>query len=109
VSLALASLGAEVIGGDKGVDIKSLVKEGEVVISCVGVPELIAGEWVSKNQMVIDVGFGQKQGRVMGDFERQVYDKVAFAAGVPGGVGPVTVVSLMENLLAMLGSSQRGK
>ncbi len=98
VSLALSSLGAYVAGGDKGVKVESLVREGEVVISCTGVPGLIKSEWINEKQVVIDVGFGEKEGRVMGDFEKEGYEKVRFAAGVPGGVGPVTVVSLMENL-----------
>ncbi len=98
VSLALSSLEACVIGGDKGVGIKELVREGEVVISCTGVPSLIKSEWINEKQIVVDVGFGEKEGRVMGDFEGEVYEKVKFAAGVPGGVGPVTVVGLMENL-----------
>ncbi len=99
VSLALTSFGAKVIGGDKGVDIKSLVSEAEVVISCTGVPELIKADWVRSNQIIVDVGFGRKDGRLRGDFQPSAYEKVKFAAAVPGGVGPVTVVSLMENLV----------
>ncbi len=99
VSLALTSFGAKVMGGDKGVDIKSLVSEAEIVISSTGVPELIKTDWVRSNQMIIDVGFGHKDGKLRGDFQPSAYEKARFAAGVPGGVGPLTVISLMENLV----------
>ncbi len=101
VGLALASFGAQVIGGDRGVEIKSLIQEGEIIISSTGVPGLIKSEWLKPNQSLIDVGFGRKEGKLKGDFEPDSYSQVKFASPVPGGVGPVTVISLMENLVQL--------
>ncbi len=101
LSLALSSSGAKVIGGDRGVNVQKLVAEGEVIISATGVPMLIKEKWLRPTQIIIDVGFGVEEGRVVGDFESAAYGKVKFAAPVPGGVGPVTVVSLMENLFQL--------
>ncbi len=107
LSLALASFGAQVVGGDKGVDVEVLVREGEIVISCTGVPGLIKSDWIRPSQTIVDVGFGKKEGRVVGDFEKATYEKVKFSAGVPGGVGPITVISLMENLLQLFVSQNQ--
>lgn len=64
----------------------------DVVIVAVGKPNLIKGEMVNDGVIVIDVGAPQ------GDVERaSVEPKAAFLTPVPGGVGPMTVVSLMEN------------
>lgn len=67
--------------------------EADVIISATGQPGLIGVDMVKEGVVVIDVGYPA------GDFDPKISDKAAFFTPVPGGVGPVTVVSLFENLL----------
>lgn len=78
-----------------------LLSRGEVIISCVGKAGLIAEEMVSKEAITVDVGISRVEGRVVGDMTQGVYEKAAVAVPVPGGVGPVTVASLMENAVEL--------
>lgn len=88
----LRFLGSEVGEFDAGDDLKQLV-DFEVVISAVGKPGLIKPEMVREGVVAIDVGYPK------GDFDEGVKEKAAFWTPVPGGVGPVTVVSLLENIV----------
>lgn len=84
----------KVTGSDKADFKKSFDKNADVIISATGNPDLIDGDMVKKDAVVIDVGYP------MGDVNfKQVSKKAKFITPVPGGVGPVTVVSLMENLI----------
>lgn len=74
-----------------------LIKTSEVVISCVGKAGLVTGDMISDSLIAIDVGMSEVEGRVVGDMTQEVYQKASEAVTVPGGVGPVTIASLMEN------------
>lgn len=90
----LEFLGFKVGRFDVGSNLTEL-RDFDVVISCTGSSKIITAEMIKPNSIVIDVGY--PQGDV--DFEA-IKNKVAFITPVPGGVGPVTVASLMENLCA---------
>jgi methylenetetrahydrofolate dehydrogenase (NADP+)/methenyltetrahydrofolate cyclohydrolase len=82
-------------------DLKSHVERADLLVVAVGKPNFIPGEWIKKNAIVIDVGINRLgDGSLVGDVE---FDKAAEKAGwitpVPGGVGPMTVASLIENTL----------
>ena len=87
----LEELGLEVAGFDKGDLLEGLV-DCDVVVSATGQVALIKVDMVKKGVVAIDLGFPK------GDFDTQVADKASLLTPVPGGVGPVTVVSLFENL-----------
>ncbi len=69
----------------------------EVVISCVGKAGLVTEDMVQEGVIVIDVGMSEVGNKVVGDMTNKVYQKASVAVAVPGGVGPVTVVSLLQN------------
>lgn len=73
------------------------IKEADVVISCVGKVNLISVEDIKENAVLIDVG--------LGDFNPSCYPKSSFYTPKIGGVGPMTVISLMENIVAARGAS----
>jgi methylenetetrahydrofolate dehydrogenase (NADP+) / methenyltetrahydrofolate cyclohydrolase len=81
---------------------QELVRSAQVVISCVGKAGLVTGEMVGEGAIMIDVGMSEVEGRVVGDMAPEVYQKASVAVTVPGGVGPVTVASLMENAVTLL-------
>jgi methylenetetrahydrofolate dehydrogenase (NADP+)/methenyltetrahydrofolate cyclohydrolase len=82
-------------------DLESYVRQADIVIVAVGKPNFIPGEWIKKGAVVVDVGINRlESGKLVGDVE---YDKAresaSFITPVPGGVGPMTVASLIENTM----------
>lgn len=74
--------------------------EAQILISATGVPGLIKGKMVSDGVVVIDVGAEKVNGKIVGDVDfESVYSKASKVTPVPGGVGPMTVISLMENVV----------
>jgi len=84
-------------------DTKSHVVSADIVISATGVAGLIKGHWIKPGAIVIDVGIErQKDGSLCGDIDFDSVVKVAsWLTPVPGGVGPMTRVSILENLMEM--------
>jgi methylenetetrahydrofolate dehydrogenase (NADP+)/methenyltetrahydrofolate cyclohydrolase len=78
-------------------NLPTLVQEAEIVVGAVGRPEFIKGAWIADGAVVIDAGY--HPGGV-GDVElRAVIDKCAAYTPVPGGVGPMTIATLLEQTL----------
>jgi methylenetetrahydrofolate dehydrogenase (NADP+)/methenyltetrahydrofolate cyclohydrolase len=73
------------------------LQDAAVVISATGRPNLITGELIQKGAIVIDVGEPKPDVEAV-----TVQEKAAFLTPVPGGVGPVTIVSLLENAIEMV-------
>ena len=80
-------------------DLKGKVRQADLVVVAVGKPEFIPGDWIKEGAIVIDVGINRlENGKLVGDVEFDVAkDKAGFITPVPGGVGPMTVASLIEN------------
>ena len=82
--------------------LKEHVKRAEILVVAVGKGGLIKGSWVKKNAIVIDVGINPKDGRITGDVEfANARKRAAYITPVPGGVGPVTTIMLMKNLVEL--------
>jgi len=82
-------------------DLAAECRRAEVLIAAVGRPEMVRGDWVANDAVVIDVGINRlADGRLVGDV---AFDEVAPIASaitpVPGGVGPMTIACLLENTL----------
>ena len=77
------------------------VRRADLVVVAVGRPNFIPGEWIKKGAMVIDVGINRlENGKLVGDVGYEVAkENASFITPVPGGVGPMTVASLIENTL----------
>lgn len=82
-------------------NLEQKVREADLVVVAVGKPEFIPGDWIKEGAIVIDVGINRlSTGKLVGDVEFDIAkDKAAFITPVPGGVGPMTVASLIENTL----------
>jgi len=78
-------------------DLPAVVREADVVVAAVGRPAMITGEMVSDGATVVDVGINRVEGRVVGDVAEDVRGKAALLTPVPGGVGPMTIASLLRN------------
>lgn len=81
-------------------DMKKIVGASEIVVACSGKPGLVKGAWIKPGAVVIDVGTTEVDGKLQGDVEfDEAVKKAGFITPVPGGVGPLTVTMLMENLI----------
>lgn len=83
-------------------NLEAHVSKADILVAAVGKPEVIKGRWIKKGAIVIDVGENVVNGRLVGDVEFETAKKHAsYISPVPGGVGPVTNVMLIKNLLAL--------
>lgn len=77
------------------------VGAADIVVVAVGRPGIVKGDWIKPGAVVIDVGINRlDDGRLVGDVEfDKAFERAAWITPVPGGVGPMTVATLMENTL----------
>ncbi len=82
-------------------DLAGIVSQADLVVAAVGKPGLIKGEWIKPGAVVVDIGINRlADGRLVGDIEFAVAKtRASYITPVPGGVGPMTVATLMENTL----------
>lgn len=88
------------IAHSRSVDLPGLCAEADIVVAAVGKPELIRGEWLKSGAVVADAGYNRVEGRKfdVGDVHFESASEVAsWISPVPGGVGPMTVATLLEN------------
>ena len=82
-------------------DLESFVRQADILVVAVGKPGLVKGEWIKPGAVVIDVGINRlDDGRLVGDVDFEAAAaQASWITPVPGGVGPMTVATLMENTL----------
>ncbi|PKG85943.1 bifunctional methylenetetrahydrofolate dehydrogenase/methenyltetrahydrofolate cyclohydrolase FolD [Colwellia sp. 75C3] len=82
-------------------DLEGKVRNADIIVVAVGKPGFIPGEWIKEGAIVIDVGINRlDNGKLVGDVDFDVAkERASFITPVPGGVGPMTVASLIENTL----------
>ena len=81
-------------------DLKGECSNGDIIVAAVGIPELVKGDWVKKDAIVIDVGINKTEKGIVGDVAFDEVSKVAKAlTPVPGGVGPMTIACLLKNTI----------
>jgi methylenetetrahydrofolate dehydrogenase (NADP+)/methenyltetrahydrofolate cyclohydrolase len=86
-----------VVGHSKTRNLPDILRQADIVVGAVGRPELIRGEWIRDGAVVVDAGY--HPGKV-GDIELAgVADRSAAYTPVPGGVGPMTIATLLEHTM----------
>tara|TARA_B100001778_G_scaffold128168_1_gene105415 strand:- start:2332 stop:3177 length:846 start_codon:yes stop_codon:yes gene_type:complete len=89
-------------------DLKEECLKGDIVVAAVGIPELVKGDWIKKDAIVIDVGINKTDKGIVGDVAFDEVSKIAKAiTPVPGGVGPMTIACLLKNTVECFKRSQR--
>lgn len=88
-------------------NLEPFVRQADILISAVGKPGLIKGDWIKPHSTVVDVGITRlADGSLKGDVEfEKALENAAWITPVPGGVGPMTVATLMKNTLIAATSS----
>ena len=82
-------------------DLAAQVRQAEILVVAVGKPGIVKGEWIKPGATVIDVGINRTEdGKLVGDIEFEVAaERAGWITPVPGGVGPMTVATLLQNTL----------
>ena len=81
-------------------DLKLECQRADILVAAVGVANLVKGDWVKKDSIIIDVGINKVADKIVGDVDfEQVKNKVKAITPVPGGVGPMTIACLLKNTL----------
>ncbi|MEK7217791.1 MAG: bifunctional 5,10-methylenetetrahydrofolate dehydrogenase/5,10-methenyltetrahydrofolate cyclohydrolase [Patescibacteria group bacterium] len=103
VAFWLEKIGAEVSRIDEfTVHPENYSRQADIVISGVGKPEFITGDMIKDGATIIDFGYENKGGTIKGDFDfNSVSPKAGLITPVPGGIGPVVVVSVLKNLIEL--------
>jgi len=89
------------ICNSKTQDLSSKLKQADIIVAAVGRPKMIKGDWIKAGAIVIDVGITRlENGSLSGDVDfDSTQEKAAWITPVPGGVGPMTIATLLENTL----------
>ncbi|MCS5588369.1 MAG: bifunctional methylenetetrahydrofolate dehydrogenase/methenyltetrahydrofolate cyclohydrolase FolD [Candidatus Thioglobus sp.] len=97
----LNARGTVTICNSKTKDLAGVVSRGDIVVVGVGIPEMVKGDWVKDGAIVIDVGINRlEDGRLVGDVDFDaIKEKAGAITPVPGGIGPMTIATLLENTL----------
>lgn len=82
-------------------DLASLTRTADIIILGAGVPGLLTPDMVQQGVVVLDAGTSESAGVVKGDADPAVAEKAALFTPTPGGIGPITVAKVFENLLAL--------
>jgi methylenetetrahydrofolate dehydrogenase (NADP+)/methenyltetrahydrofolate cyclohydrolase len=85
-------------------DLPYLTRQGEILIIAIGHPNLVNADMLKEGAVVIDVGINSVEGKLVGDIYNSIdvtniEKKAAAISPVPGGVGPLTIASLLENVV----------
>lgn len=100
--MSAASLGDATVTvcHSKTQDLKAICRTADIIIVAAGSPKLLTADMVKEGATVIDVGINRVDGHLVGDVDfENVAPKAAYITPVPGGVGPMTIVSLLQNTL----------
>lgn len=101
MALILIEKGATVkVCNSKTKDLSDKIQRADIVIVAAGVPKLVKAKDVKAGAIVIDVGINRVDGKLCGDVDYdEVIEKASLITPVPGGVGPMTIASLITNTL----------
>lgn len=102
LALALENRNATVtLCHSKTKNLINYTKQADILVAAAGSPNLIKKDMVKKNSVLIDVGVNRIDGKIVGDIDKDVYDIVSYVTPNPGGVGPMTVAMIIDNLIEM--------
>ena len=99
--LLLAAHATVTIAHSRTRDLAAVCREADVLVAAVGKTRLIQGDWVKDGAIVIDVGMNRTaEGKLAGDVDFDAAQaRASWITPVPGGVGPMTIATLLENTL----------
>jgi methylenetetrahydrofolate dehydrogenase (NADP+)/methenyltetrahydrofolate cyclohydrolase len=94
-------LGASVSISDKGDDIAGATKVADIIALGTGVAGILTPDMIKEGAIILDAGASEANGKVVGDADPKCAEKASLFTPVPGGLGPVAVVEIFANLIAL--------
>ena len=82
-------------------NLAQLLQDADIVISAIGIAHFIKPEMIKKDAIVVDVGISRLNNQLVGDVDPRVIDVASLFAPMPGGIGPMTRVMLLRNLIKL--------
>ena len=108
--LLLARNATVTICHSKTKDLSLITREGDILVASLGKPGFIKEKMVKEGSVIIDVGINRAGNKIVGDVDfEKVKEKVSYITPVPGGVGPMTIIILLKNVLEAAESRELGK
>ena len=94
LSVMLMKAGATVtVAHSRTKDLDKMIKNFKIVIVAIGKPEYVKADWFTNGQVIVDAGYNEGN---IGDVDHLAYEKASYYTPVPGGVGPMTIASLLS-------------
>lgn len=94
LAVMLMKAGATVtVAHSRTKNLSEMVKNFKIVIVAIGKPELVKADWFTEGQIIVDAGYNEGN---VGDVDHLAYEKASYYTPVPGGVGPMTIASLLS-------------
>ena len=81
-------------------NLEEITKTADILISAVGKHDIIKPEMIKAGVVLIDAGSSEEDNAISGNFAHECYTKASFYTPVPGGIGPLTVAMIFQNLLS---------
>jgi methylenetetrahydrofolate dehydrogenase (NADP+) / methenyltetrahydrofolate cyclohydrolase len=92
------------VADSKTDDISKHTKEADIIVSGVGIPNLITPDMINEGAVLFDAGASEEGGKLVGDADPACASKCSIFTPVPGGIGPITIAVLFRNLLDIIHS-----
>ena len=94
LSVMLMKAGATVtVAHSRTRNLEDMIKDFKIVIVAIGKPEFVKADWFVEGQIIVDAGYNEGN---VGDVDHLAYEKASYYTPVPGGVGPMTIASLLS-------------
>lgn len=101
----LSQWGANVVALDEHDFLETYSKKADIIVLGAGVPHLLKPDMIKDGVVILDAGTSESGGKVVGDADPSCAEKAALLTPVPGGIGPVAVAKIFENLLVCTSST----
>lgn len=102
LSVWLESEGADFLVLDKETkDLSVFTKDADILISGTGSAGIVKKDMIKEGAILVDAGTSSEDGVIKGDIDKDAYEKAGYVAPVPGGVGPMTIACLIDNLVRL--------
>jgi len=86
----------------KTADLAAITRQADILVAAVGVPKMVTADFIKPGAVVVDVGINRLDGKLVGDVDfDSAAETASFITPVPGGVGPMTIATLMANTLEL--------
>ena len=98
------------IAHSRTTNLKEIAKNADIIVVAVGKKHFLTADMVKEGAVIVDVGINRVDGKLYGDADfDNIKDKASYITPVPGGVGPLTIVTLLSNTIDAFVNQKEGR